>query len=223
MNTFIRLLGSPSVETAGQTLEKLRTRKTWALLAYLIQHEQPVARVRLVDLFWGETTEARGRRSLTTEISYLSKLFPEALVADRQAIQFKPPADYWIDTKVFQYLVQVGEQAEIQPQQAVGDAAWLSAENIRQADKLTEAVSLYRDPFMAGLQIDRCPDYDAWLAIEQERWQQQTTALLAQLTHHYQHLEQPKRAIIYVRRWLKLEPWREEAHQQMMTLLAQLG
>ena len=90
----IHLLGPARVEQEGAQLRDCGSRKSLALLGYLIRQAQPVTRSFLADMFWGDKTETRGRRNLSHELSLLSNCLPGCLQADHASIRFKPTADY---------------------------------------------------------------------------------------------------------------------------------
>jgi DNA-binding SARP family transcriptional activator len=63
----IRLLGPPEIERDGAVVTPPRGHKSWAVLAYLLLAEQPVARTRLASLIFGDAADPLGalRWSLT--------------------------------------------------------------------------------------------------------------------------------------------------------------
>jgi predicted ATPase/DNA-binding SARP family transcriptional activator len=226
----IRLLGTIQVEGANEPIRDFESRKSLALLGYLVRQDQPVSRSQLADLFWGNKAESRGRRNLSHELSLLSKKLPGCFQADYHMIQFQPAVGYWIDTLAFEALVKQSRGAgewgdrEIGRWGEVSDAPIRSGEETGlRPEKLAEAVALYRGDFMAGYYLDDCPEFETWLLREQELWRRWVTEVLDRLiTHHIQY-GQDQQAQVYVRRWLALEPWREEAHRQLMLLLARMG
>ncbi len=84
-------------------------------------------------------------------------------------------------------------------------------------------VALYRGQFMTGFYLDDCPEFETWLVREQEAWRQQVTGILDCLTVYHGLRRQYNEAQFYVKRWLELEAWQEEAHRYMMILLARMG
>ena len=53
----VRLLGRPGVERTGGQPYRLRSRKSWALLTYLILTERPTSRGRLAELLFAEADD----------------------------------------------------------------------------------------------------------------------------------------------------------------------
>ena len=85
---------------------RFRTRKTLALLGYLVRQDQPVSRSHLAGLLWGDKSETVGRRNLSRELSHLSSHLPDCFQADYHTIQFQPTAACWVDTLAFTELVK---------------------------------------------------------------------------------------------------------------------
>jgi DNA-binding SARP family transcriptional activator len=56
----IRLLGPPGIERDGVVGAPVRGHKVWAVLAYLVLAERPVARARLAGLMFGDADDPRG-------------------------------------------------------------------------------------------------------------------------------------------------------------------
>src|SRR5687768_4897556 len=94
----IELLGGLRARRGGHVLERFRTHKTGALLAYLaFYRERAHARDALAELFWPEADA--GRQSLRVALTYLRRqLEPpgtaegSVLLAGRTAVQLSPEA-----------------------------------------------------------------------------------------------------------------------------------
>ena len=84
----IHLLGSIQIEKEGIPIRDFESRKTLALLGYLIRQSQSVSRSHLAGLFWGDKSEASGRRNLSRELSHLSRHLPDCFQADYHTLQF---------------------------------------------------------------------------------------------------------------------------------------
>ncbi|MEM7344349.1 MAG: protein kinase, partial [Chloroflexota bacterium] len=200
----IRLLGSLQIEKDGVPLPPLRTQKTSALLGYLARQTQPVSRSYLADLFWSETSEARGRRNLSNELSHITAQLPDLLETDRQAVRFQPSEQYWLDTTAFETAITTANEVYT-------TAHW------------AEAITLYRGDFMAGCQLNDCPEFDTWLHSEQAYWRQQVMQAFDRIVTDAITHGQDDQAQYYARRWLTLEPWSEAAHRHLMLVLARNG
>ena len=57
----LQLLGSVQIDRDGEPVIGFKSRKALALLCYLAAEGQPVSRSYLVELFWPDQPEARGR------------------------------------------------------------------------------------------------------------------------------------------------------------------
>jgi DNA-binding SARP family transcriptional activator len=196
----LRLLGPVQVERDGEPVRGLQSRKVLALLAYLITQGQPVSREYLADLFWGDKSEARGRANLSWTLNRISGQLPGCLQADHHTIQFQRAASYWLDLDAFAELAAQGEPAA-----------------------LAEAVELYRGEFLEGLCLAGCAEFEIWLVKEREHWRQQVARVLGALVTHHRQRGEYEQGLRFAQRLLILESWREEAHRQVMRLLAYTG
>jgi WD40 repeat protein/DNA-binding SARP family transcriptional activator len=200
-STFnLRFLGPVQIEREGEPVRGFESRKALALLAYLAAEGQPVPRDRLVDLFWEDKSLAQGRNNLSWVLSRLSTFLPDCLQADRHTVAFlgeSAESTYWLDLDVFEEL------------EAQGDPLSLDA-----------AVALFRGEFLEGLSLRGCPEFELWQVQEQERWRGRAAAALRELVAYHSGRGEVERGLRYARRLLQLEPWREQAHREVMRLLA---
>jgi DNA-binding SARP family transcriptional activator len=88
---------------------------------------------------------------------------------------------------------------------------------------LREAVSLYRDDFLAGFTLRDSPEFDEWQRFQTEEIRRELTEALERLVRGQSAREDFKRAIPYAKRWLALDPLHEPAHRQLMELYARAG
>jgi len=196
----LRLLGPVAVLRDGLPVRGFESRKALALLCYLVDRNQPAARVHMADLFWPELPEARGRGNLSRVLHNLSTLFPGALEADRYFIGPSRPATIWLDTAAFQLHLADGS-----------------------AESLAAAAALYRGEFMADVVVEGCPELEKWLVGRREAWSSRVGQVLGSLVEHHLAGGDHSRALRFATRHLDLEPWREEAHREVIHLLARSG
>lgn len=178
----------------------LESRKALALLCYVVAQAGPVARPHLVDLFWGDLPEERGRHNLRRVLSNISASLPGWLYVDRHTVAFAGGADAWVDA------------IEVTRLRARGDP-----------DTLAAAVDLMGGDYLADLWLDDCPDFETWLVIEREHWRQRAAEMLGRLIATHTETGDYGRARGYAERLVALDSWREEGHRELMRLLALSG
>ncbi|HMN27709.1 MAG TPA: tetratricopeptide repeat protein [Caldilineaceae bacterium] len=181
-----------------------RSAKAQALLYYLAATKRPQPRLVLAGLFWGGVDDHYARRNLNRTLSNLTDLVGDHLAITRQTLAFDRSQPYWLDVEAFE------AAATITP--AGG-----------RVDAMTQAVELYRGDFLEGFYIHDAPEFEQWVSAERTRLREVMLQVLHALADHYAAHGDLGRAIDYVRQGLKLEPWREEAHRQLMVLLAKSG
>lgn len=207
MGLHLSFLGSCTVLAAGGETAVFKSDKVRALLAYLaLEAERPHQRATLAGLLWPEQTHSRALANLRYTLYDLRKAIgdhtaePSYLLIDRNQIQFNQASNHWLDVSAFQNLQA---QTEI--------AGW------------EQALDLYKGRFLDGFFLADALAFEEWVSLERERLERQYVALLQQLAHHYQQQNDSTEAARYVTRRLEIEPWNEEAHRQLMTLLARQG
>jgi len=193
-----RLLGGLTVSRAGQPVSGFHSRKERALLCYLVMTARRHHRPFLAGLFWGELSESRALANLRRALSHLRGVAGDHLLITRRAAAFDRESDYWLDVDAFQALI----------------------DRSRDPAALQQAVELYRGDFLAGFYVNGCPAFEEWVIGEQERLRGLAAQALRALVELHQARGEYPAAIDYARRLLRLDPWREEAHRELMRLLA---
>jgi DNA-binding SARP family transcriptional activator/Flp pilus assembly protein TadD len=187
------LLGGLAL-TAGDPLPPVHSRTAHSLLAYLLTHrDRPHTRDLLAGTFWPDLPDATARRRLT-----------QALWQIRTAL-FPHPV-----------LLTEGDTVQLNPEMPL----WIDVAEFEQqagsTASLQAAVDLYRGEFLAGY-------YDDWTIAERERLHDIFLDTLGRLTEVYKAHGDHERALGCARRLAAEDPWREEAHCEVMRLCHLLG
>jgi predicted ATPase len=208
----IALFGSFQVTLDGQPVSGFTSKKVQALLAYLaVETERPHSREELAGLLWPDYPEPSARTNLRSALVNLRLVIgdhqtsPPFLKISRETIQFNRASDYDLDVTLFLKLLAASAPARpaIAP--------------------LEETVALYQGPFLAGFSLADSPLFEEWALLKRELFARQASEVLHHLANYYQQQGVYEPALAHARRWLELDPWQEEAHQQVMRLLALSG
>jgi DNA-binding SARP family transcriptional activator len=116
----LRLLGPVCVETipkpqtnmaacAGDELgavavPRFRSRRTVALLGYLVAERRPFARKYLAALFWPDEASSKGRGNLRRELHNLAQILPGCWDLDHEVVAFVPSDGVVTDLDTFKQL-----------------------------------------------------------------------------------------------------------------------
>ncbi len=196
----LALLGRPQIVLNGQPLE-ITSHKAKALLYYLAMSRQVHSRQGLAGLLWTDMNEEAARRNLRVELLKVRTNLETFFIADRDTIAFDRTADCQLDVLRFETNLR-GEP---------------------NFEQIQEAVTLYRGEFLEDFHVRDAPFFEEWVTSERERlWQMARQALL-RLINHYIQRRQYDAGIACANNLLRQEPWSEEAHQQLMRLLALSG
>lgn len=196
----IQLFGAIEIRRNGELLTGFRSQKALVLLAYLLCEQRPVARDYLAGLGWPESDQSQALGLLRRSLHDLQNQLPGCLAVDNHTVRFSPTASVTADRQQFVALA-----------------------NQDAPDAWSQAVALYRAPFLQGIYLADAPELGNWLVREQERWQGEVVRLLSQLASYHAERAAYAPAFHYIQQLLTVEPWREEAHRQAMLLLARLG
>lgn len=219
----LNLLGafSVTVSTAPQQGTAFATDKVRGLLAYLaLEPAQAHRRETLAALFWPEISHQSALTNLRQTIHRLreglDRLAPgssDALfVITHQTLQLKPTA-VTVDAIRFTTLLAESER------HTHADLAACEACLAR----LGQANALYRGELLAGFGLGDAAPFEEWLLLRRELYHQQALLALQKLTDAHEHRGDYDQAHTYASRQLALDPYREEAHRQVMRLLALRG
>lgn len=219
----ISLLGQFEVALDGKALTQLGTDKARALLAYLaVEMEHPHHREMLAGLLWPEYPEAAAHHNLSQALLMLRRAFgekaaslPEApppfLLASGKTLQLNPLSNITLDVTVFQ--AGVALCTNYGPEQ-------LSQAN---AQILTQAIARYRGGFLSiPLQVNSVA-FEEWLLFKRTQLHLLAVDALGYLVQYHELRDELDLAIGYARQQIALEPLREQAHRQLMQVLALTG
>ena len=205
----LSLLGTFQVTLDGESVTSFKSDKVRALLAYLaVEADRPHRREMLAGLLWPEWTDRDALSNLRYSLYDLRGAIgdrtaePSFLTITRDALQFNTDSDYSLDVAVFEHHLAEGKST---------------------ISSLQSVVSLYRGPFLEGFSIGDSPAFEEWALFKREQIGRQVLSALERLTAVHEQRGEYEQAQRYVRRQLELEPWQEEAHQQLMRLLAFSG
>src|SRR5262249_16076876 len=154
----------------------------------------------LAALFWPEEPETVAKQNLRQSLYQLRQVLDETvprpesiLQVSRSSVQFNPAGAYQLDVKAFLNHVESGE--------------------------LELAVSIYQGDLLPGFTCDSLP-FEAWLEQARERLHRLALGALFELAARGLARADYAAAQSLAQRQLGLEPWREEAHCQLMQALA---
>ena len=196
----IQVLGELRVVRDEELCALPRSRKSRALLGYLVATQRPHLRERLCELLWDGPDDPRAalRWSLTKLRAILGA---ERIEASREHVAFVPDGA-GVDLLRMRSAIGAGVDAATVPQ-------------------LETAASVFRGDLLEGLDLPECFRYQQWCAAERASLRQTRAAILARLTTVLVH--DPERALSYARQRVSIEPFSDEAHALTIRLLAAAG
>ncbi|MGD9099708.1 MAG: BTAD domain-containing putative transcriptional regulator, partial [Anaerolineae bacterium] len=196
----------------GEPITRFESNRVRALLAYLaVESSRPHSRETLASLLWPDKPTRIALKRLRSALSNLRlairdrQTHPPLLLITRGAIQFNTASDYWLDVEVFEQCIAQGQSAD----------QGISA--------LQAAVDLYRGGFLEGFLVKDSLPFEEWALFKQEQLNRLMMSVLQRLAACYEERSDYEQAQTYARWQIELEPWREEAHRQLMRALVFSG
>lgn len=212
----LNLLGPFQVRLGEQPVTSFESVKVRALLACLaVEAARPQLRERLAELLWPDWPQQSAMSNLRYALADLRKGIgdrqaqPALLLINRESIQLNPAANIHVDVVEFETAIR-------DPRTSITDTQ-LSISNLQ------SAISLYRGDFLEGFSLDDNPPFEEWLLAKRAYFNQQALKALSLLTEWGIDQREYEQAEGYARRQIELEPWREQAHQQLMRTLSLKG
>ncbi len=203
----LSLLGAFQATLDGQPVVGFESNKVRALLIYLaVEADRPHPREVLAGLLWPEWPDREARSNLRYALSDLRQAigdrdaFPPFLLIARDTIRFNAASDHWLDVAAFTELLDLGSPSALE-----------------------QAVALCQGRFLDGFSVSGAAPFEEWALLKREQLGHQMLAALRRLATAYEQRGRYEQAQSYARRQVELEPWSEEAHQQLMRLLALSG
>ena len=196
----LSFLGAFRASLDGAPLS-IRSARIQALLAYLaLESARAHTREALAALFWPDEPDPVAKQNLRQALYQLRQLLggqsEPFLLVTRDTVQFDGAGDYELDVAVFMRHMKQGRPAE--------------------------AAELYQAELLAQL-TSGSDAFEEWLVLRREQLHILVLDALHQLAEQALDRGDHGHAQQYARRQLALEPWREDAHRQLMFALARSG
>lgn len=205
----------------GQAL-RFRADKIRALLVYLLlERERPHPRQSLAALLWPEMPAVSALKNLRLSLHRLQQAVAEQdpalstalFTITRQTVVGHQPAALVVDVRTFEALLATSEAHHHR-------RLHLCQECLQ---RLAQAVALYQGELLAGFGLPDAAAFEEWLLFWRERLQQQVVGALDKLVQAHTERGDIEPAYQYATRLVQLDPFREEAHRQLMRLHASRG
>lgn len=199
----IRLIGPTRASLGGADLPLPASRKTRAILAYLLLAERPVSRQQLCELFFDVPDDPRA--ALRWSLSKLRGVLEADGVERVRTLRDQVSIDttgLWVDVLALRRIAA----SEL----AMLDQTLLSA-----------VLDWSAEPLLADADLPNRPDYAAWLAAERHRAQQGLAAILTALAER--SADDPAAQLQPLQQLIALDPLDAGAYQRLIAVLVELG
>lgn len=214
------VLGSVQITLPNGSAARLESDRARALLAYLaVESDRPHRREALIGLIWPDSPEETARHNLRQALFSLRKAIadhsahPTYLLITRDEIQFNTASHFALDLAAFEAHMAV---CETHTHARLHECAIC-------APHLQQAIDLYRGKFLQEFFLDDSAEFEEWALARREALHQRALDAATDLTSYYEQHGDLGAARRTALRQLELDPWREQAHRQLMRVLALEG
>lgn len=197
----VMLLGPPQL-MAGDRLLSVARRKSRAVVYYLAAHKTPLARARLLSIFWPDSDRPAAQQILRTTLHGLRKALGEALVVEDDFLSLAAGTD--VDIRRFEASLQPFS-SHLQPP----TSDW---------QRLTAALSLYRGDFLEGFSLADAPKFEDWAAVERERFRRLAVRGRTALAKIHEDARDFNAALDALDRALAFDPLQEDLQREAIRL-----
>ena len=197
----VKTLGEFAILIDREPIELPASRRSRALLAYLLLTGRSHRREHLCELLWWMPDDPRGalRWSLSKLRPVVNEDGRERLIADREHVRVEDD-DVAIDFR------------EVAREIDSGDAS------IRRLDDIIDYLD---SPLLDGIDIQDQPLFQEWLTAQREHASKLKARAISKLATHSQL--PPKRQLAAAREWSQLEPFSREAAAHLLDCLRRFG
>jgi DNA-binding SARP family transcriptional activator len=197
----VRMLGPLRISRDGVASALPPSRKVRGLLAYLALSAQAVARSRLCELLWDVPNDPRGelRWCLSKIRGLLDEPGRRRVVTLDDAIGLDL-GDCFVDAL----------EIDRASREGIGTLA---------PDRLRTLLVLFAGDFLDGLEIDRSPAFEGWLAAQRRRLR----SCNAEVLEHLAGCAPDREVLGYLEKWLELAPFDSRVHALLLDALARRG
>ena len=214
------VFGAFQVTLTNGSIARFESDKARALLAYLaVESDRPHRRDALIGLLWPNESEPTARQNFRQALYNLrqtirdSSARPPYLLITRDEIQFNPASKFTLDLASFNaHLAATASHSHSRL-----DACAICA------PRLQQAIDLYRGKFLQEFFLSDSAEFEEWAVAQRESLHQHALDALTDLGSYYEQNGDLVAARRCAMRALELDPWREQAHRQMMRVFALEG
>lgn len=203
----IYTLGKFEIRRNGMTVADFPTRKVEALLVYLACTSRSHPREQVAELLWDDRAQAQSLTNLRATLSRLNEHLAPFLLVTRRTVAIHPEAQVWVDA------VELRTALEANRPPLSNSVAC----------RLERVLALYKGDFLAGFYINESQGFEEWLRTERERLRVGVMEALSHLASFQLGRASFDAGVAHAARLLELDPLREDAHRQMLLLLASKG
>jgi DNA-binding SARP family transcriptional activator/predicted ATPase/tetratricopeptide (TPR) repeat protein len=208
-------LGKFEAKANGRSIESFTSNKAKALFVFLaIEAHKAISRDKLATMFWPNQEEKKGKHSLRQALSNIKKSIEEEgadaifEISRDKVAKASGNKDLFVDGLRFLELVASAEDHEHRRPTACIHCLTL----------FEEAADLYEGDFLYGFNVGGSEEFDEWLLIQREHFQQKAIWVFSHLAKILEAQQKFQIALDVTAKLSQLSPWDDVFQQQFMRL-----
>lgn len=191
----------------------LPSRAAEALFIYLACNRRTLPREKLAELLWADRTSSQALTNLRTILASLRRELDDYLIVSRDSLAFNHKGDFLLDVDEFETrLREVG----------LPDEGGISRDETA-ALQLKSALDLYRGDFLEGFHLRDGQGFEEWTILQRERLKRLAREGFRFLSRYHIKRGDYVEGVESASRWLRLDPYDEEACRTYMWTLVRSG
>ncbi|MEZ4664375.1 MAG: BTAD domain-containing putative transcriptional regulator [Caldilineaceae bacterium] len=195
------MLGSTEVKLGNDQISSFGSRKAQALLYYLATTDGVCTRDTVAGLLWPEMPEKKAKSNLRVAIASVKQQIGAYLNVSSNGLALNRKLTYESDVETFRDALAVALRQ-------------------RNLEEIEAALTLYKGEFLQGFHISNAAPFEEWLVQQREHLRMLAIQGLESLGAFCLDQKAYATGLAAARQLLMLEPWHENAHRQIMVLLA---
>jgi two-component SAPR family response regulator/Flp pilus assembly protein TadD len=198
-------LGQAKVLIDGRGVADLewRSKKSKEMFFYLLSHPRGATKEQIFEALWPECSPAKCNSYFhVTSFRLRRALYPQCLVSEGERYFLNSDGHFWFDIKEFDRLI--------------GEAQSLPQGSDIRADKLSQAVALYKGPFLEDF-------YSEWCESLRRNLEEKYLRALSDLNTYYTAKGRYEAVINLLEKSLEIDPYQDEVWYQLINSYLMMG
>jgi DNA-binding SARP family transcriptional activator len=177
--------------------------KAREMFLFMLYKRQPLHKEKIVEALWPEISSSKANSNFhSTRYRMRAALYPNCIDRDGETYQLNPAWSYWFDANQFQGLL--------------AQATQLTEDGPEKESILTNAIDLYRGPFLEDLDSE-------WCRACRTEWEAKFLQAVSSLARRHEERREFSQSLALLEKALVVDELQEDLHYRVMDLCLKQG